>query len=326
MKALLIKKFADDPILELGQIKAVSPESQEVKVSVKAVGVNQADVLQSRGHYPPPPGYPENIPGMEFAGVITEMGKAVDNFKIGDRVFGLIGGGAYVEELIIHSQCVTRIPDNLDFIEAAAIPEVYITAYDALITQMKLSMGESILISAIGSGVGIAALQIAKAMSCTVIGTSRTQDKLNSAKALGLDHGILVKEEKFASAVKEILPGGVDVILELVGGNYIVEDIDCCAKQGRIILVGLLAGRNANIDLAKILLKRLLIKGTTLRARPLAEKIFINRILEKNILPLLEANKIKPIIDKTFTLAETAQAFKHLASSSNFGKVVITLD
>ena len=168
-------------------------------------------------------------------------------------------------------------------------------------------------------------MQIAKAMGCTVIGTSRSQDKLNSAKAFTLDHGIVVKEGKFSSSVKEILPVGVDVILELVGGDYLIEDIDCVANQGRIILVGLLAGRKANIDLGKVLSKRLLIKGTHLRARPLAEKILANQILEKNILPLVEAKKIKPVVDKTFSLSDTTEAFKYLASSQSFGKVVITI-
>ena len=232
--------------MELSQIKDLTPQPQQVKVHVKAVGVNQADVLQSRGYYPAPPGFPPDIPGLEFAGIINEIGQAVDNFKVGDRVFGLIGGGAYAEQLTIHAQCITRIPDSLDFIEAAAIPEVFITAYDALITQMKLAMGESLLISAIGSGVGLAALQIAKAMGCIVIGSSRSKEKLDRAKELGLDQGILVKDGKFSSAIKEILPMGANVILELVGGDYITEDIDCSSIEGRIILVGLLAGRTAS--------------------------------------------------------------------------------
>ncbi len=326
MKALVIKKFAEEPVLELSQIADLTPQAQEVKVRVKAVGVNQADLLQCKGHYPAPPGFPADIPGLEFAGVISEIGQSVTNFKIGDRVFGLVGGGAYSEQLVIHSLCLTRIPDDLDFVGAAALPEVFITAYDALITQMKLSMGESLLISAVGSGVGLAALQIAKVMGCTVIGSSRSQKKLDKAKALGLDHGILVKEGKFSSALKEILPAGVDVILELIGGDYLIEDIDCSAKNGRIVIVGLLAGRTVNIDLGKVLHKRLLLKGTTLRARPLVEKILVNEMFEKNIVPLIKAKKIRPNIDKIFALADAAKAFQHLASGESFGKVVLTID
>src|ERR1700722_18087121 len=209
MKAARIKTFSDQPILELAEIPKLNPESFDVKVQVKAAGVNQADLLQARGKYPPPNGYPPDIPGLEFAGVIVELGSAQNKFEIGDRVFGLIAGGGYSEEIVIHNQCITKIPDNLSFIEAAAIPEVFITAYDALVTQMKLVMGESLLISAIGSGVGLAALQIAKNMGVTVIGTSRSKEKLIKAQPFGLDHSICVEEGKFSTAVKEIIPSGV---------------------------------------------------------------------------------------------------------------------
>jgi len=326
MKAARIKTFSDQPILELDEIPKLSPESFDVKVQVKAAGVNQADLLQARGKYPPPNGYPQDIPGLEFAGVIVELGSAQNKFKIGDRVFGLIAGGGYSEEIVIHHQCITKIPNNLSFIEAAAIPEVFITAYDALVTQMKLAMGESLLISAIGSGVGLAALQIAKNMGVTVIGTSRLKEKLKKAQTLGLDHSLCVEDGKFSSVVKEIIPGGVDVVLELVGGDYLLEDIECAALKGRIIVVGLLAGRMTNIDLGKILQKRLLLQGTMLRARPLAEKILANEILEKNIVPLIEAGKLQPMIDEIFPLKEATQALKYLASSKNFGKIVLACD
>ena len=326
MKAVKIKSYSEQPVLELADMPSQRPQSFEVKINVKAAGVNQADLLQARGKYPAPKNCPQDIPGLEFAGVITELGQFVDKFRIGDRVFGLTGSGAYTQELIVHADCVSKIPENLSFVEAAAIPEAFITAYDALITQMKLAIGETLLISAIGSGVGVAALQIAKSMGVKVIGTSRTQDKLSKAQTFGLDYPLCVDEQKFASAVKEIFPSGVDVILELIGGDYLIEDIDCAAQKGRIIIVGLLAGRMANIDLGKILSKRLTIKGTTLRARPLAEKILANQILEKNLVPLIEAGKLCPVINEIFPLKEATQALKYLASSKNFGKIILACD
>lgn len=325
MKALHIKKFAHEPLLELSEIDELKAEPSQVIVSIKAIGMNQADLLQCRGHYPAPPGFPADIPGIEFAGIIKEIGSAVHNLEVGQRVFGLTGGGAYSEVLAVHHQCVSEIPDDFDFIQAAAMPEVGITAYDALISQMKLSPGESVLISAIGSGVGLAALQIAKTLGCTVIGTSRSQNKLDRAKVLGLDFGLIVQDGKFSSQVKEIIANGVDVICELVGGDYLIEDIDCAALEGRIILIGLLGGRTANIDLGKVLSKRLLIKGTTLRARPLEQKIMANKILEKNIVPLLKNKKLKPVIDKTFKLSEATEAFEYLAAGENFGKIVVSV-
>jgi len=326
MKAIIIKTFSNAPVLELGDVSDLIPKAGEVKVQVKAVGVNQADLLQAKGKYPPPVGFPPDIPGLEFAGVINSLGAGVDKFKIGDRVFGLTGGGAYAEAITINSQCVSVIPQSLSFIEAAAIPEVFITAYDALILQMKLTKGEWVLVSAIGSAVGVAALQIAKTMNATVIGTSRSQSKLNKARVFGLDYGIIAEGGKFSAAVKDICPSGVNVILELVGGDYLIEDIECAALQGRISLVGLLAGRTANLDLAKVLSRRLLIKGTHLRARPLAEKILANELLQNHIVPLIEAGKLKAEIDEIFPLSEAGQALKYLASGEHFGKIVLSVD
>jgi NADPH:quinone reductase len=326
MKAAVIKTFADPASLELAELSDPVPQSYDIKVNIKAAGVNQADVLQAKGKYPAPPGYPQDIPGLEFAGIVNAVGTAVEKFKMGDRVFGLIAGGAYSDTITIHADCVTKMPTGMSFIEAASLPEVFITAYDAVISQMKLAMGECLLISAIGSGVGLAALQIAKHIGVTVIGTSRSKDKLKQAEAFGLDHKILVEDNKFAAQVKGICPSGPNVILELVGGDYIVEDIECIASQGRIVLVGLLAGRSANLDLGTILAKRLLIRGTTLRRRPLAEKILANQLLEKNLVPLFQSGKLRPVIDQVFPLKDAAAAVQYLDSGKVFGKVVLACD
>lgn len=326
MKVVKIKAYGEQPNLVLIDSALPGVQADEVRVKIRAVGVNQADVLQTKGKYSAPPGYPQDIPGLEFAGIVEEVGNKVDRLKSGDRVFGLTGGGAYAEELVIHADCVALIPSDMGFVEAAAVPEVFLTAYDALITQMNLAMGECLLISAVGSGVGLAALQIAKNMGVTVIGSSRSKEKAKKAQAFGLDHVVVVEGGKFASFVKDIYPPGPDVVLELVGGDYVIEDINCVAPKGRIILVGLLAGRSANLDLAKILAKRLIIKGTTLRARPLVEKILANQILEKNLVPLFQAGKLRPVIDRVFPLQNAAEAINYLDSGAAFGKVVLTCD
>ena len=326
MKAIFVKTFGEQPVLELTDLPSPVPQTDEVKVKVKAAGVNQADVLQIKGKYSAPPGYPQEIPGLEFAGLVAEVGSGVSKFKIGDRVFGLIAGGAYVEEICINADCLTKIPPEMSFTEAASIPEVFITAYDAIVLQMNLSMGECLLVSAVGSGVGLAALQVAKHMGVTVIGSSRSKEKLKQAQAFALDHQILVEDCKFAEQIKNIYPDGPDVILELVGGNYLIEDLNCVAHKGRIIIVGLLAGRTVNLDLAKILHKRLLIKGTTLRVRPLAEKIAANEILEKHLVPLFQAGVLRCVIDQVFPLKDAALAIKHLDSGKVFGKVVLACE
>ncbi len=327
MRAVVISEFGEPEVLKVENVDAPQPERGEVRVRVMATAVNRADVMQRLGHYPAPADCPQHIPGLEFAGLVDATGDGADQWKKGDRVFGLCGGGSYADYVVVHGRTLAPIPSSLSFTEAAAIPEVYITAFDALVSQMHLVSGDNVLISAVGSGVGTAAVQIVKVLGARSIGTSRTAEKLEQAKALGLDDGIVVKDAKFAQEVLDLTGGkGVDLVLELTGGAYVEEDIACMAPHGRLIVVGLVAGSKANVNLGKILSNRLEIKGTTLRRRPLEEKIQVTNMFVRQMLPFFEKGLLKPIIAETFKLEEAAKAHHFVQEDKNFGKVVLTLD
>ena len=326
MKAVYIKEFGGPEKLELREIpNPPKLQNNQVLLRVKAAGVNRADLLQVRGNYAPPSGYSPNIPGLEFAGEIVETGQNASTYSVGDRVFGITAGEAQAEFLVIDQSLLARIPDNLTFAEAAAVPEVFVTAHDALFTQGGLSKGESVLIHAVGSGVGLAGLQLTKAMGSQVFGTSRTQDKLDRCGGFGLDVPIVVgKNPQFAEIVKENSAGnGVDMILDLVGGSYFDENLASLALKGRLMLVGLTGGRSAQFDLGIALHKRITIKGTVLRARPTEEKAKAMTGFEKDVVPLLATGVVRPNLDKVFPAADVIEAYKYLASNESFGKVVL---
>lgn len=326
MRAIVIKRPGGPDVLQLEETTDPQPGKGEVKVRVKAAGVNRADSMQRMGHYPSPPDAPPDIPGLEFAGVVEECGEAVDNVQVGDKVFGIAGGGTYADYVIVHSRCVARMPVNLSFVDAAAVPEVFITAYDAMVSQCILSSGETVLIHAVGSGVGVAALQIAKLFGANVIGTARSEDKIVRARSLGLDHGLVLRDNKFADQIKSMTNGhGVNLVMELVGGAYINEDVHCTAPKGRIIIVGLVAGLQCEVDFGHVLRKRLTIKGTTLRMRPLEEKIVATQLLENNIVPLIERGRLKPVVDKVLPLSQAAEAHEFMDKNMNFGKIVLEI-
>jgi NADPH2:quinone reductase len=297
----------------------------EVVVRVRAAGLNRADLMQAWGTYPPPAGYSPNIPGLEFAGEIIAVGSEVTNFAPGDRVMAITAGEAQAERVVIDERLLMRIPDHLSFVEAAAVPEAFITAHDAVFTRGKLTEGQSLLIHAVGSGVGLAGLQMAKAKRAFVVGTSRTADKLDQCVAFGLDGGIVTsKGPVFADQVKEATDGkGVDVVLDLVGGDYLGENLKSLAHMGRMILVGLTAGRKAEMDLGMTLQKRATIIGTVLRARSVEEKAEATGRFSNEFLPLIAGGNIRPVIDRTFPAAEARAAYKYLASNESFGKVVL---
>lgn len=324
MRAITISKFGGPEVLQLVMLPEPKPAKGEVLVRVHASAINRADVLQRLGRYPAPKEAPQDIPGLEFAGEVAAVGEAVERWRPGDRVFGLAGGGAYAELLCANARCLARIPDNLSFEEAAAIPEAFITAYDAIVSQCRLAAGETVLITAVGSGVGTAAVQIASAIGARSIGTARSDDKLSRAKAFGLLTGINAGSGNFAQSVLDATAGsGVEVILELVGGPYLSEDLACAATSGRVIVVGLTGGAKAELDLGLLLRKRLTMIGTSLRARPLEQKIIATQLLSRNLCPLFAAGKLKPVIDKKFPLAEAAQAHALMESNQNFGKIVL---
>ena len=259
---------------------------------------------------------------MEFAGEITALGPDVSGWRSGDRVFGITAGEAQSEYLNVDASLLAAIPENLSFTEAAGIPEVFITAHDAIFTRGELSEGDTLLIHAVGSGVGLAGLQIAKAAGTTVLGTSRTPDKLERCRAFGLDHGIVTTGADFAEKVVEI-SNGADVILDLVGGAYFDQNLRSLALKGRLVLVGLTSGREANFDLGLALQKRASIIGTTLRGRSIVEKADATQKFVAEVIPLLSSGKVKPNIDRVFPVEDVVDAYKYLASNESFGKVVL---
>jgi NADPH2:quinone reductase len=324
MKAVYIKEFGGVENLELRDVDDLGkPSDSQVLVKVRAAGVNRADIMQRIGRYPPPPGYSPMIPGLEFAGEVVEIGSSVSNFQAADRVFGITAGEAQAEFLITDESVLSKIPDDLGFAEAAAVPEAFITAHDAVFTQCGLRFGELLLIHAVGSGVGLAALQLAKAKGVFVAGTSRTQDKLDKCKVLGLDLPLLTAEPVFADALKQANSSGASVILDLVGGNYFPENLNSLAVKGRMILVGLTAGRKSEIDLGMSLSKRVKIIGTVLRARSLEEKAAAVDAFNREVIPLLQRKKIVPNLDRVFPANEVQNAHRYVESNANFGKVVL---
>jgi len=306
-----------------------TPVADRVRVRVHAAGLNRADILERRGSYPAPPGYPQNIPGLEFAGEVDAIGDAVGAWKIGDRVFGIIAGGAQAELVVGPESNLTRIPPELDWAEASAMPEAFITAHDALFTRAGLHMGERVLIHAAASGVGTAAIQVAHAAGATVYGTSRTADKLERIRDLnlGLDASVAVgaTPAKFVEAVQDWTAGaGVDVILDLVGGDYFSADLDALTSRGRLMCVGTMASAKSEIDLGVLLCKRVNIIGTMLRGRSIEEKAEATRLFASSVLPLVSRGAIRPVIDRVYPVDEIRDAHERMESNLSFGKIVLT--
>lgn len=327
MRAIVISKPGGPEVLQYTEVADVEPQRGEIRVRVRATAVNRADLVQREGRYPAPAGVPADIPGLEYAGDVDAVGEAVTNLKVGDKVFGLVGGGSYAENVIVHARATSKMPQHLSYEEAASFPEAFITAYDAMVSQCRLSAGETVLISAAASGVGTAAIQIAHAIGARPIGTTRTAAKADRLKEFGLKDVIVNSDTTFAEEVLKLTNGvGVDVTLELVGGDYISQDLLCTAPRGRIVLVGLLAGASCNkFNLGMLLSKRLELRGTSLRARPIEEKIVIAQTFSKCLVPLIEEGKLKSVIDKTFALKDAAAAHEFLAQNESFGKVVLTV-
>ena len=327
MKAIVVREPGGPEVLTVTSVEDPAPPNPgEILVRVHATAVNRADLLQRMGRYPAPAGVPANILGLEYAGEVVAAGEGTSDFCTGDRVYGLVGGGSYAEYVVVHAATAARIPDGLSYAEAATIPEAYLTAYDAMVIQAGLAAGECALIHAVGSGVGIAALRIAKARGSTTVGTARTNAKLERAKLLGLDEAICVRDARFAGDVKTLTEGrGANVVLDLVGGPYVPESLVALALQGRIAVVGLLAGARAEIDLGLLLRKRARIFGTVLRARGLGERCTLGELLRNEIAALVASGAALPEIDRTFALDDAAEAHAYVGRDESFGKVVLVV-
>jgi putative PIG3 family NAD(P)H quinone oxidoreductase len=304
------------------------PGPGEVLVRVHGAGLNRADLVQRAGYYSAPPGSPPDIPGLEFAGEVVAHGRGVTEPAIGARVFGIAGGGGQAELIAVPATQCAPVPDALDLVDAGGVPEVFVTAHDALVTQAAMQPGEVLLIQAVGSGVGTAALQLGRATGCTVVGTARTQEKLDQARALGLDHAVLAARELDPAALAADIAdavGAVDVVLELVGGDYLVTDLAVTGLRGRIALVGMMGGTRTQVDLGAMLMKRIRVYGTTLRGRSVEEKGTATAAFARDVVPLLASGAVHPVIARTLPLDEAPDAYELLASDAVFGGIVLDL-
>ncbi len=309
-------------VLTLRDVPDPSPGPDEVVVEVVATALNRADLLQRRGFYPGPP-MAHEIPGMELSGRVAELGERATQWQIGDAVMGIVGGGAYAERIAVHERQLMAVPDSVTLADAAAIPEVWITAFDALVVQGGLTSGRTALVHAGASGVGTAAIQIARAIGARIIVTA-SAGKVDRCLALGADRVVDYGSEDFVAATRELTDGaGADVILDVVGGDYVDRNLDAVALRGRIVQVGTMAGGDTQVNVGKLMARRAALIGTMLRSRPLEEKVAITRLFATEILPRFDRDGLHPVIDRRYPLGQIADAHGAMEANENVGKIVI---
>jgi putative PIG3 family NAD(P)H quinone oxidoreductase len=328
MRAIVLTEYGEVDVLRLTEVPEPVPGPEEVLIDIVATALNRADLLQRRGLYPSPllagftPPAPE-IPGMEFAGRVAALGERVGALSVGDEVMGIVGGGSYAEKLVVHEHQVLRVPSTVPLCDAAAIPEVWITAFDALVVQGGLTSGRVALVHAGASGVGTAAIQICKAMGARVIVTTSAK-KLDACRALGADLAIDYATEDFVAAANAFTGGvGVDVVLDVIGGDYVDRNIATIRVGGTIVQVGTMGGGRTEVNIGMMLPKRATLIGTVLRSRPLAEKIAISRRFAAEVLPLFVTGLVHPVIDSRYSLADIGAAHAYMETNANVGKILI---
>jgi len=324
MQAAIVTEPGGPDVFAIQELPDPVAGPEEVVVAVHATALNRADLLQRMGRYSGPKGTRDDLPGLEMAGIVESVGERVSAWAPGDRVMALLGGGGYGSKLAVHERMLMRVPPNIALTSAASIPEVFLTAYDAMFSQCELSMGESVLIHAAGSGVGTAAIQLAASQGCRIFGTAGDAGKLERAGELGLNVGIHYREEDFAEVVRERTDGaGVNVILDVIGAPYWEQNLASLALRGRMVIVGTMGGSKLEVNLGALMGKRARVHGTLLRARPLEEKATLTQEFVARVLPLFENESITPIVDRVFPLAEVAEAHRYMESNANFGKIVL---
>ena len=302
------------------------PAGSEILVAVKSAGVNRPDVSQRKGHYPPPPGAPQDVPGLEIAGEVVAKGPQARRFDIGDRVCGLVAGGGYADYCLVDETNALPVPRGLSWAEAAAIPETFFTVWTNVFQRGRLRAGEWLLAHGGGSGIGTTAIMLAKAFGARVVVTAGSAAKLEACLRLGADAAINYREQDFVEEAKRVTGGrGPDVILDMVAGDYVARNMQCAAMNGRIIQISFLQGYQVNLDMRPLTAKRLTLTGSTLRPRSTAEKAEIARELESQVWPLLESGRCKPVIDSVFPLKDAALAHARMESSQHIGKIVLNI-
>jgi putative PIG3 family NAD(P)H quinone oxidoreductase len=325
MTAIAIRASGGPEVLVPEERPVPQPSAGEVLVKVTAAGVNRPDVMQRQGLYPPPPGASE-IPGLEIAGEVVALGSGATRFKTGDKVTGLVAGGGYAEYCPVHETNALPAPPTLSLIEAAAIPETFFTVWHNVFERGRLNSGETLLVHGGTSGIGTTAIQLAKAFGARVITTAGSAEKCEACRKLGADVAVNYRSEDFVAATKTATGGkGAELILDMVGGDYIERNYEAAAVEGRIVQIAFQASPKANVNFLRIMLKRLTHTGSTLRARSVADKAAIARALETNVWPLIAAGKVKPAIYRTFPLREAFAAHTLMETSTHIGKIVLTV-
>ena len=322
MRAVVLEEHGGPEVLSLREVPDPGPGPEELLVEVVATALTRADLLQRMGLYPGPPMVHE-IPGMEFVGRVVGRGDRVVDVDDGAEVMGIVGGGAYAQMLVTHSRQVMAVPQSVALADGAAIPEVFITAWDALVRQGGLTSGRTALVHAGASGVGTAAIQIAHAVGARVAVTA-SAGKVEACRALGADLVVDYGADDFVPAVLEWTGGvGVDVVLDVVGGDYADRNLEAVRSQGRVIQVGLMGSGRAEIDLGTVLRKRITLQGTVLRSRPLEEKIAVTRQFARELLPRFDDGTLSPVIDSRYPIVEVAEAHRHMEANANVGKIML---
>jgi len=325
MTAIAIRAPGGPEVLTPEQRPVPAPGAGDILVKVAAAGVNRPDVMQRMGQYPPPPGAPD-IPGLEIAGEVVACGPQVTRWKVGDKVMALVVGGGYAEYCLAHESHALPVPPSLSLVEAAAIPETFFTVWYNAFERGRLAAGETVLIHGGTSGIGTTAIQLAKAFGAHAIATAGTPEKCEACRKLGAEAAFNYNTEDFVEATKKATGGrGADLILDIVGGDYIERNYEAAAVEGRILQIAFQSSPRATVDFRRLMVKRLTHTGSTLRARAIADKAAIARAVETKVLPLIAAGKVKPVIDSTFALREAAAAHARMDSSRHIGKIVLTL-
>ncbi|MDD9938541.1 MAG: NAD(P)H-quinone oxidoreductase [Myxococcales bacterium] len=324
-RAVKINGKGEVDVLSIGTLEVRDPGPGEVRVAIAAAGLNRADTLQRRGFYPAPPGVVADVPGLEFAGTVEAVGAGVTELSAGERVMAITGGGGMATHIIAHSRELIRVPEGMSLTDAAAVPEVFLTAYDALFLQAGFDMGRTALLHAVGSGIGTAALQLVAAVGGRSIGTSRTADKLARAQELGLSDGIEVTDKRFAERVAALTAGeGVDAILDTVGAAYLGDNIKSLKTGGTLVVIGLMGGATGELPLGALLSKRARVVGSVLRARPLEQKAELAQRFSQEVLPLFERGALRPVVGDVMKMDAIQSAHARMEKNESFGKIVMS--
>lgn len=326
MRAIVITRSGGPEVLQAVERPDPEPHGAEVRVRVHAAGINRADLLQRRGVYPAPPGAPADIPGLEYAGVVDAVGSLARERRAGDRVMGLVGGGAYAEYVVVHERETIRVPEGLSLEDAAAVPEAFMTAHRALVDEGGLRAGETALICPATAGVGVAAVQIAHVLGAVTMGTSRSAERLDQVRPFGLDHGHVDGSGSLAEAVQGWTGGrGAALILDMLGGGHLTENLDALRDEGRLVLVGVMAGARDEINLGRVLMRRLQLRAMTMRSLPLERRIANARDFEARLTGFFEDGRLQPAVESVAPLGDAAAVHQAMEAGGHLGKLVLRM-